>query len=46
MKKTNGIMKNFGDKKPRKTKKNALIRRAVKRAVHDYKEAYQRLAYE
>ena len=36
----------IGMKKPKATKKNILIKKAVKKAVHDYKEAYQRLAYE
>jgi hypothetical protein len=36
----------YGIKRPRKTKKNLLIKKAVKKAVHDYKETYKRLAYE
>lgn len=36
----------FGTKKPKKTTKNKLIKKAVKKAVNDYKEAYKRLAYE
>ena len=38
--------KKFGTKKPLETKKNKLIKKAVKKAVHDYKETYKRLAYE
>ena len=36
----------IGMKKPKATKKNMLIKKAVKKAVHDYKEVYERLAYE
>ena len=36
----------IGIKKPKATKKNLLIKKAVKKAVHDYKDAYKRLAYE
>jgi len=42
----NTINKKFGVKKPKETKKNKLIKKAVKKAFHDYKEAYERLAYE
>ena len=36
----------LGTKKPRKTKTNTQIKKAVKKAVNVYKEAYKRLAYE
>ena len=39
-------LKKFGTKKPKDTKKNKLISKAVKKAVHDYKETYKKLAYE
>ena len=42
----NRKLKKFGLRKPRDTKKNKLIKKAVKKAFHDYKEAYERLAYE
>jgi hypothetical protein len=34
----------FGTKKPKQTKKAKLIAKAVKRAVHEYKASFRRLA--
>lgn len=42
----NNKLKKFGTQTPKKTKKNEMIKKAVKKAVNDYKEAYRRLAYE
>ncbi len=36
----------FGTKKPKTSKRSKIIRKAVKRAVNEYKETYKRLAYE
>ena len=46
MKNMNEKVKRFGASKPRDTKKNKLIGKAVKRAVYEYEEAYKRLAVE
>ncbi len=34
----------FGKRKPKNTKRNILIKKAVKRAVKDYKDTFHRLA--
>ena len=36
----------FGTKKPKTTKKGRIIQKAVKKAVHDFKETYKKLAVE
>lgn len=37
-------MKVFGKKSPKDTKRNKLIKKAVKKAVRDYRTTFQRLA--